>query len=203
MSKRARSLVDLSSATTASLAVAILFAGAVPAEGEAGQFDRHGRRLAPGAAPLVFGPMQGSPWRGRVDFGAEFPLGVDAVAIGRGLGPAFRMVVPRVGPQGSFLDAVVENVEREDVSALAGGVAGIDPGGSVVYTGTLRRRPDVVVVLSVVNGVLYSRFAVGEEAWVIYSDAAGRAMVRVERRSEAAGGNAGSGAWPAVRGLPQ
>ena len=73
----------------------------------------------------------------------------------------------------------------------------------MVYTGTLRRRPDVVVVLSVVNGVLYSRFAVGEEAWVVYSDAAGRAMVRVERRSEAAAGNAGPGAWPVVPAFPR
>ena len=199
MGKRTRSLVDI----TVSLAVAILLAGAVPAAVEAGQFDRHGRRLPPGAAPLVLGPLPGSPWRGQVAFGAEFPLGVDAAAIGRGLGSAFRMVLPRVGPAGSFLDAVVENVEREDVSALAGGVAGINPRSSVVYTGTLRHRPDVVVVLSMVNGVLYSRFAVGEEAWVIYSDAAGRAMVRVERRGDAAVAGAGPGGWPVVPGLPQ
>ncbi len=203
MSRRTRSLVDLLSAIAVSLAVAILAAGAFGATAEPVQFDRHGRRLPPGAAPLVLGPLPGSPWRGRVAFGAEFPLGVDAAAIGRGLGPSFRMVLPRVGPAGSVFDAVVDDVEREDVAALAAGVAGVNPAGSMVYTGTLRRRPDVVVVLSVVNGVLYSRFAVGEEAWVIYSDAAGRAMVRVERRSEAAAGNAGPGAWPAVPGLPQ
>ena len=73
----------------------------------------------------------------------------------------------------------------------------------MVYTGTLRRRPDVVVVLSVVNRVLYCRFAVGEEAWVIYSDAAGRPMVRVERRGDADALGAGPGGWPVVPGLPQ
>lgn len=187
----------------ASLAAVVLLAGAVSAAAQARQFDRHGRRLAPGTVPLVLGPPRGAPWRGRVDVGATFPLGVDAAAIGRGLGPAFRMVLPRVGPAGSFADVVVDNVEREDVSEMAGGVAGISAGGSVVYTGTLRRRPDVVVVLSVVNGVLYSRFAVGEEAWVIYSDALGRPMVRVERRSDAAGADAGPGAWPAVPGVPR
>lgn len=187
----------------ASMAAVVALAGAVSVAAEAGQFDRHGRRLGPGAAPLVLGPLPGMPWRGRVDFGAAFPLGVDAAAIGRGLGPAFRMVLPRVGPAGSLLDAVVDNVDREDVSAMVGGVAGINPGNSMVYTGTLRRRPDVVVVLSVVNGVLYSRFAVGEEAWVIYSDAVGRAMVRVERRSDAAAGGAGPRAWSAVPGVPE
>lgn len=185
------------------MAVAILFVGVMSAAAETGQFDRYGRRLAPGAAPLVLGQLPGVPWRGRVEFGMAFPLGVDAAAIGRGLGPAFRMVLPRVGPAGSFLDVVVDNVEREDVSAMAGGVPGINPGGSVVYTGTLRRRPDVVVVLSVVNGVLYCRFAVGEEAWVIYSDAMGRPMVRVERRSDEARAGAGPGAWPAVPGVPE
>ncbi len=203
MNIRMRSFARSSSRVVVSLAVAILLAGAVPAAGEAGQFDRHGRRLAPGAAPLVLGPLPGSPWRGQVAFGAEFPLGVDAAAIGRGLGPSFRMVLPRVGPAGSFFDAVVDNVELEDVAALAAGAAGVNPAGSMVYTGTLRRRPDVVVVLSVVNGVLYSRFAVGEEAWVIYSDAAGRAMVRVARRSEAAAGSAGPGARSPLPGLPQ
>ena len=59
------------------------------------------------------------------------------------------------------------------------------------------------MVLSVVNGVLYCRFAAGEEAWVVYSDAAGRAMVRVERRTDAAAAGAGPGPWPAVPGLPQ
>ena len=170
---------------------------------EAGQYDRHGRRLAPGAAPLVLGPLPGAPWRGRVDFGMDLPVGVDAAAIGRGLGPAFRMVLPRVGPPGSLFDAVVEDVQREDVSAMAAGVAGVNPGNSAVYTGTLRRRPDVVVVLSVVNGVLYCRFAVGEEAWVIYSDAAGRAMVRVERRRDAAAAGAGPGPWAVGPGFPR
>ena len=187
----------------ATLAAAVFLAGLAGVPADAGQFDRHGRRLAPGAAPLVIGPIQGLPWRGQVDFGMAFPLGVDALAIARGLGPAFRMVLPRVGPAGRFFDAVVDGVEREDVSALASGVAGINPGSSVVYTGTLRRRPDVVVVLSVVNGVLYCRFAVGEEAWVIYSDATGRPMVRVERRSDAASGGAARGAWPAAPGVPQ
>ena len=186
-----------------SLAAAGLLAVVVPGAAGAGQFDRHGRRLAPGAAPLVFGPLPAAPWRGRVDFGTVLPLGVDAVAIGRGLGPTFRMVLPRVGPPGSVLDAVVEDVEREDVSALAAGVAGLNPGNSVVYTGTLRRRPDVVVVLSVVNRVLYCRFAVGDEAWVIYSDATGRPMVRVERRADAAVAGAGPGGWPVAPGLPQ
>ncbi|MYH29596.1 MAG: hypothetical protein F4137_12255 [Acidobacteria bacterium] len=200
---RMRFLAGLPSVAALSLVAAVLLAGAVPAAAEAGQFDRHGRRLPPGAVPLVFGPPSGAPWRGAVGFGMAFPVGVDAVVISRGLGSAFRMVLPRVGPAGSFLDAVVDNVEREDVSAMAGGVAGVGRAGSVVYTGTLRRRPDVVVVLSVVNGVLYSRFAVGEEAWVIYSDAMGRVMVRVERRSAAAGAEAGPGAWPAVPGVPQ
>ena len=86
---------------------------------------------------------------------------------------------------------------------MAAGVAGLNPRNSVVYTGTLRQRPDVVVVLSVVNGVLYCRFALGEEAWVIYSDAAGRSMVRVERRSDAAAPGPGSGPWPVPPGLPQ
>ena len=185
------------------LAAAGLLAVLVSDAARAAQFDRYGRRLAPGAAPVVLGPLPGVPWRGRVDFGMAFPLGVDAVAIGRGLGPAFRMVLPRVGPPGSVFDAVVEHVEREDVSALAAGVAGLNPGNSVVYTGTLRRRPDVVVVLSVVNRVLYCRFAVGNEAWVIYSDAAGRPMVRVERRGDAAAAGAGPGGWPVVPGLLQ
>jgi hypothetical protein len=190
-------------ALAASLAALVLAAGVVPAADGAEQYDRHGRRLPPGAAPLVLGPLPAFPWRGRVDFGMELPLGVDAAAIGRGLGPAFRMVLPRVGPPGSLLDAVVEGVEREDVSALAAGVAGVNPASSAVYTGTLRRRPDVVVVLSVVNDVLYSRFAVGDEAWVIYSDAMGRAMVRVERRADAAAGGAGAGAWPVAPRRPQ
>lgn len=203
MSMRTRVVVGSTRALAASLAAAVLLAGLVPDGVEAGQYDRHGRRLAPGVVPLVLGPLPGAPWRGRVDLGTVLPLGVDAVAIGRGLGPAFRMVLPRVGPQGSVLDVVVEDVEREDVSAMAAGVAGLNPRNSVVYTGTLRQRPDVVVVLSVVNGVLYCRFALGEEAWVIYSDAAGRSMVRVERRSDAAAPGPGSGPWPSVPGLPQ
>ena len=185
------------------LAAAGLLAVLVSDAARAAQFDRHGRRLAPGAAPVVLGPLPGVPWRGRVDFGMAFPLGVDAVAIGRGLGPAFRMVLPRVGPPGTVLDVVVDNVEREDVSAIAAGVAGVNPGNSVVYTGTLRRRPDVVVVLSVVNRVLYCRFAVGDEAWVIYSDAMGRPMVRVERRGDAEAVGGGPGGWPVAPGLPQ
>lgn len=203
MSMRTRFLVGLFRPVAASLAASLLLAGVVFAAAEAAQFDRHGRRLVPGAAPLVFGPLPAVPWRGRVDFGTVLPLGVDAVAIGRGLGPAFRMVLPRVGPPGSIFDAVVEDVEREDVSALAAGVAGLNPRNSAVYTGTLRRRPDVVVVLSVVNRVLYCRFAVGDEAWVIYSDAMGRPMVRVERRGDAASAGAGPGGWPVVPGLPQ
>ena len=200
---RIRFVVGWFGAVAVSIAAGVLLAGVVFAAAEAPQFDRHGRRLAPGAAPLVFGPLPGMPWRGRVDFGTVLPLGVDAVAIGRGLGPAFRMLLPRVGPPGSVFDAVVEDVEREDVSALAAGVAGVNPGSSVVYTGTLRRRPDVVVVLSVVNRVLYCRFAVGDEAWVIYSDATGRPMVRVERRADAAVAGAGPGGWPVAPGLPQ
>ena len=200
---RTKPVVGSTRALTASLAAAVLLAGVVVDGVEAGQYDRHGRRLAPGAAPVVFGPLPGAPWRGRVDFGMALPLGVDAAAIGRGLGSAFRMVLPRVGVSGTVLDVVVEDLQREDVSAMAAGVAGVDPRNSVVYTGTLRSRPDVVVVLSVVNGVLYSRFAVGEEAWVIYSDAAGRAMVRVERRRDAAASGPGSGPWPSVPGLPQ
>ena len=203
MSVRIRLLVGWFRAVAVSFAAAALLAGVVFSALEAAQFDRHGRRLAPGAAPLVFGPLPAVPWRGRVDFGAVLPLGVDAVAIGRGLGPAFRMVLPRVGPPGSVFDAVVEDVEREDVSAMAAGVPGVSPGHSVVYTGTLRRRPDVVVVLSVVNRVLYCRFAVGDEAWVIYSDATGRPLVRVERRADAAAAGAGPGGWPVVPGLPQ
>ena len=202
MTMRTRFLVGWFQAVAAAIAAAALLFGVVFAA-EAAQFDRHGRRLAPGVAPLVFGPLPGVPWRGRVDFGTVLPLGVAAVAIGRGLGPAFRMVLPRVGPPGSVFDAVVEDVEREDVSALAAGVAGLNPGNSVVYTGTLRRRPDVVVVLSVVNRVLYCRFAVGDEAWVIYSDATGRPMVRVERRADAAVAGAGPGGWPVAPGVPQ
>ena len=198
-----RLLVRRFRAVAVSVAAVLLLAGVVSAAAEAVQFDRHGRRVVPGAAPLVFGPLPALPWRGRVDFGTVLPLGVDAVAIGRGLGPAFRMVLPRVGPPGSVFDAVVEDVEREDVSALAAGVAGLNPGNSVVYTGTLRRRPDVVVVLSVVNRVLYCRFAVGDEAWVIYSDAMGRPMVRVERRGDAEAVGGGPRGWPVVPGQPE
>ena len=206
MSMRTKAAVVGRSRAVAALAAVGLLAGLFPDAAGAGQYDRHGRRLPPGAAPLVLGPLPGAPWRGQVDFGTAFPLGVDAAAIGRGLGPAFRMVLPRVGPPGSVLDVVVEDVEREDVSAMAAGVPGVpgvNAGGSAVYTGTLRRRPDVVVVLSVVNNVLYCRFAVGEEAWLIYSDAAGRAMVRVERRSGAAAAGPGSGPWPVVPGFPR
>ena len=203
MSMSTRSVVRGVGVLAVSVAAALLFAGLFPDAARGGQYDRHGRRLPPGAAPLVFGPLPGAPWRGPVDFGTALPVGVDAAAIGRGLGPAFRMVLPRVGPPGGVLDVVVDSVQREDVSAMAGGVAGLSPANSAVYTGTLRRRPDVVVVLSVVNGVLYCRFAAGEEAWVVYSDAAGRAMVRVERRTDAAAAGAGPGPWPAVPGLLQ
>ena len=203
MSIRIRFLVGWFRALAVSIAAAVLLAGVVLAAAEAAQFDRHGRRLAPGAVPLVFGPLPALPWRGRVDFGMVLPLGVDAVAIGRGLGPAFRMVLPRVGPPGSVFDAVVEDVEREDVSAIAAGVAGVNPGNSVVYTGTLRRRPDVVVVLSVVNRVLYCRFAVGEEVWVIFSDAIGRPMVRLERRGDQGLTGGGPPGWPVVPGQPE
>ena len=150
----------------------------------AAQFDRSGRRQAPGAEPLVFGPLPGAAWRRPLDFGMELPIGVDAAAFRRGLGPAFRMVLPGVGPAGRLVDLVVENVLAEPLDPR--GVAGVPGGfavaaGSGVYTGTLRGRPDVVVVVSVINGVLYSRFVLDDEAWLVYSDAAGRARVRLER----------------------
>lgn len=153
----------------------------VSAWAEGAQYDRYGRPVEPGYVPLVVGPLPGTPWRGVFDFGAELPIGVDAVAIRRGLGPAFRMVLPGVGAPGRLVDLVVENVRSERV-ALGGSGA---PPGSVVYTGTVRGRPDAVVVLSVVNDVLYSRLGLGDETWVVYSDLRGRAVVRLERRPAA------------------
>lgn len=200
---RSRLVVGSFRAVAVSFAAVAVLSGVVFSASEAAQFDRHGRRLDPRAVPLVFGPLPAVPWRGRVDFGTVLPLGLDAVAIARGLGSAFRMVLPRVGPPGTVFDAVVDAVERQDVSEFAGGVAGVNPANSVVYTGTLRDRPDVVVVLSVVNRVLYSRFAVGEEVWVIFSDALGRPMVRLERRGDPDPLGGGPGGWPVVPGLPE
>lgn len=148
---------------------------------EGAQYDRFGRRVEPGFVPLVFGPLPGIPWRQAVDFGAEVPIGVDAVAIRRGLGPAFRMIVPRAGSPGGVVDLVVENVQAEDVF-LPPGSAGLIPAGSVVYAGTLRGRPYAVVVLSVVNDVLYLSFALEETEWVVRSDMRGGAVVRLDRR---------------------
>ncbi len=189
-------LVGLPKAPAASLAALALLAVLAAGAAEAGQYDRYGRRIEPGAAPLVFGPLPGFPWRGRIDYGMTFPLGADTVVLRRGLGSAFRMVLPRAGAAGAVLDAVVENVEAENVADLVAGAPGAVRGTSIAYTGTLRGRPDVVVVLSVVNDVLYSRLAIGGEAWVIYSDAGGRVMVRVERLgAETSGG-------PGARPLP-
>ena len=165
------------------VSVAAVGAGSAAAGAQGAQYDRFGRRLPPGAAPLLMGPLPGPAWPPRVDFGMELPIGVDAGALRRGLGPAFRMVLPRAGTSGARLDVVVENVRQEDVRV--GGAAARAPArGSVVYTGTVRGRPDAVAVVSVVNDVLYCRLALGDEEWVVYSDPNGRTLVQVERRTD-------------------
>ena len=150
------------------------------AAAEGAQYDRFGRRVDPGVARVVLGPLPGTPWRQALAYGMELPIGVDAVAIRGGLGPVFRMLLPGAGPAGRVVDLVVENVQAEDID-LDGAPVGFVPAASLVYTGTVRGRPDVVVVLSVVNDVLYARVAFDDEVWVVYSDSLGRAMVRLER----------------------
>ena len=168
---------------------------------ESAQYDRFGRRVEPGMEPVVLGPLPGTPWRRPVAFGMELPIGVDAAAIRNGLGPVFRMILPGAGPAGRVLDLVVENVQAEDVD-LGGLPAGFVPQASIVYTGTVRGRPDVVVVLSVVNDVLYARVALDEEVWVVYSDSAGRAMVRLERLADGDLGRPGFSAPPPAAARP-
>ena len=178
---------------------ACVLAGSVAAE--SAQYDRFGRRVEPGMEPVVLGPQPGTRWRGSLAFGMELPIGVDAVAIRRGLGPVFRMILPGAGPAGRVVDLVVENVQAEDID-LDGAPAGLVPAVSLVYTGTVRGRPDVVVVLSVVNDVLYARVALDGEVWVVYSDALGRAMVRLERLADEDLGRPGFSAPPPAAARP-
>ena len=168
---------------------------------EGAQYDRFGRRVVPGMEPVVLGPLPGTPWRGPLAFGMELPIGVDALAIRSGLGPVFRMILPGAGPAGRVVDLVVENVQAEDVD-LDGLPAGFVPSASLVYTGTVRGRPDVVVVLSVVNVVLYARVALDEEVWVVYSDSAGRAVVRLGRLAAEDLGRPGFSAPPPAAARP-
>ena len=188
--------------------VAVAFVGACALAGspvaESAQYDRFGRRVEPGMEPVVLGPLPGTRWRRPLAFGMELPIGVDAAAIRNGLGPVFRMILPGAGPAGRVVDLMVENVQVEDVD-LDGLPAGFVPRASLVYTGTVRGRPDVVVVLSVVNEVLYARVALDDEVWVVYSDSFGRAMVRLERLVDGDLGRPGFSAAPpgaARPGLP-
>ncbi len=171
------------------------------AAAEAAQYDRFGRRVDPGVARVVLGPLSGAPWRQSLAYGMELPIGVDAAAIRGGLGPVFRMILPGAGPAGRVVDLVVENVQAEDID-LEGAQAGLVPAASLVYTGTVRGRPDVVVVLSVVNDVLYARVALDDEVWVVYSDSLGRAMVRLERLVDGDLGRPGFSAPPPAAGRP-
>ena len=183
----------------ATLVGACALAGSAAAEGA--QYDRFGRRVDPGIARVVVGPLPGTPWRGQLAYGMELPIGVDAAAIRSGLGPVFRMILPGAGPAGRVVDLVVENVQAEDVD-LGGLPAGFVPAASLVYTGTVRGRPDVVVVLSVVNDVLYARVALDGEVWVVYSDSLGRALVRLERLADGDLGRPGLAVPPPAAARP-
>ncbi len=165
------------------------------------QFDRRTQRRAADAegVPLLAGPPPGPSWRVRRRFGLELPIALDTRVLEAGLEPAFSLLLPLVtGPRDEVL-VVVEQV-RSDTGSVPGSLPGIpDLRSSVVYTGVVRGQPASVVVLSVVRGVLYSRVVVGDYAWLLYSDPAGRAYVRLDRRASGSEPvSRPSGASPAV-----